>query len=498
MTQVVQVPTSLHLTIPRMSKLLLLSALVLSAASARAEIDRTKKPEPAPAPAAAFPDYAQRTLRNGLKVFVIEDDRKPTVVFRLLIKSGSAFDGEKTGLASFVATLLNRGTATRDAAAFAKQTDFIGMKLEALASDDAIAVSGGGLTKYTTEIIELFTDAVLNPSFAAEQFAKEQKRALSQLAAERAEPDALATKLSGKVVFGPHPYGAYRTPETVQSIGRDDLVAFHKSHFLPNNATLAIVGDVKADAIIAQVEKAFAEWSRGELPPLELQQIPKLDGVTVHLVDRPGSVQSNVVLCQPGPPRNDPNMPELNVLNAALGGGFSGRLFQNLREKHGYTYGAYSAFSLQKRGGSFQASAETRNEVTARAVQEIFTELRRMRDEPMPEDELELQRQYNVGNYLLSLENAARTAQRVQDIDLYGLAPDFYKTYAVRMAAVTPGKIQDLANKHLDLNDTAIVVVGEAKEVRPELEKIGKVFLYDTDLKPVATAALPDQEKPRK
>jgi predicted Zn-dependent peptidase len=168
-----------------------------------------------------------------------------------------------------------------------------------------------------------------------------------------------------------------------------------------------------------------------------------------------------------------------------LGGGFSGRLFQNLREKNGWTYGAYSVFDMRRFGGAFQASAEVRNEVTAPAIKETLVEMGRLRDEPVPETELELQRQYNVGNYLLSLENAARTAQRVQDIDLYGLPADFYKRYATRMASVKPSEVQALAKRYLNLQNTAIVVVGEAKQVAPELEKLGKVVVYDTTLKPV-------------
>jgi predicted Zn-dependent peptidase len=468
----------------------LFSALVCApSAILRAEIDRKSKPEPAPAPAAAFPDYKEQTLANGLKVFVIEDERKPTVVFRLVVKSGSIYDGQKTGLSGFVATLLSRGSKTRDAATFAQQTDFIGMSLEAASGPDSLSVIAGGLTKYTDKIIDLFSDAVLRPAFAKEQFAMEQRQALSKLAAERMEPEALAGKLSGKIVFGGHPYGAYRTPETVQSITRDDLVAYHQRHFIPNNATLAIVGDVKAAAIVPLIEKAFASWKTGEVPTPEIPKAPSMNGITVHLVDRPGSVQSNVVICEPGPPRANGHLPELNVLNATLGGGFSGRLFQNLRETHGYTYGAYSAFVMNKHAGMFEATAETRNEVTTPAIRETLSEMRRMRDTPVPDAELELQRQYNVGNYLLSLENAGRTATRVQDIDLYGLPADFYKSYAKRMSEVTPAQIQELAKEYLDIDKLAVVVVGEAKEIKADLEKMGTVFVYDTDLKPAAALA---------
>jgi predicted Zn-dependent peptidase len=196
-------------------------------------------------------------------------------------------------------------------------------------------------------------------------------------------------------------------------------------------------------------------------------------------------VQSNIVVCHPAPARNTPDLPEMLVLNAALGGGFSGRLFQNLRETHGWTYGAYSAFDLRKHGGLFDASAETRNEVTAEATAEILKEMERIRTEAMPESELALQREYNVGNYLISLEKSERTVQRVQDIDLYGLPGDFYRTYARRMAAVTPELLQKTAREHLNAQDALIVIVGEAKDIRKGLESIGPVTVYDTDLKPV-------------
>src|SRR4051794_12403082 len=181
-------------------RLALLPALLLLAAGPlRAEVDRTKKPEPGPAPAAAFPDYKQETLPNGLRVFVIEDDRKPTITLRLIIRSGSMYDGPKTGLASAVTTLLPRGTAMRDAGTFAQQTDFIGAQLAATSSPDALSVSISGLTKYTNELLDLFSDAVLHPAFAEEQFVKVKRQTLSALASEKKQPTALAGKLSGKI-----------------------------------------------------------------------------------------------------------------------------------------------------------------------------------------------------------------------------------------------------------------------------------------------------------
>ena len=449
---------------------------------AHAAVDRTKKPEPGPAPEAAFPDYTTKELPNGLKIFVIEDDRKPTVTLRLIIRSGDSADGFKPGTANFVAGLLNRGTTTRDANAFAKAVDSLGARLEAAAGPDSISVSTSGLTKSIDPLIELFADAVLHPIFAEEEFAKSQRRTLSSLTAQKKEPGALVGKLMSRVLFGNHPYGKIPTPESVKAIVRDDLTGYHAKWFAPNNASLAIVGDVKAADILPKIEKALGGWEQKALPAVEAAAVPRVSGLVIHLLDLPGSVQSNVIVCRDGPPRKNPDLAELNVMNAVLGGGFSGRLFQNLREKHGYTYGSSSAFGYNREAGYFQATAETRNDVTAPAITEILAEINRLRTEPVPEKEIELQRQYNVGNYLLSLENAGRVATRVQDIDLYGLAPDFYKVYAKRMGAVTSAKAMELALKYLSTTDIAIVVVGDAAQVRASLEKIGKVILYDTDL----------------
>ena len=452
-----------------------------------AAVDRARKPDPGPAPEAAFPDYVTRELPNGLKVFVIQDDRKPSVTFRLLIKGGASRDGEKPGLSGFVATLLNRGTKNRDAMKFATESDSIGAQVEAVSGADAISVSAGALTKYTDQILDLMVDAKLSPTFPAEQFAKEQRKALSAIAAEKQQPEQLAGKLAARVVYGTsHPYGQYRTEESVGAITRDDLVKYHTTWFAPNNATLAVVGDVQAEAVLALVEKTFGSWQRKDVPQPQTPEVPKLSGLTIHLVDRPGSVQSNIIVTNPGPARNAPDLPEVNVTNATLGGGFSGRLFQNLREQHGWTYGAYSAFDMQKLGGDFSAQAETRNEVTAPAIEETLKEIKRLQEEPVPIAELELQREYNVGNYLLSLESAGRTAQRVQDIDLYGLAPDFYKVYAKRMASTTAEQVQAIAKKYLSTENVAIIVVGEAKQVRAPLEKLGKVVVYDQELKPAS------------
>jgi predicted Zn-dependent peptidase len=446
-------------------------------------IDRTKKPEPGPAPEASFPAYREHVLKNGLRIFHILDDRKPTVTLRLMIKSGAADDGAKAGVAGITATLLNRGTKTRDAVTFAKETDGIGSRVEASAGSDASTVGASALSSKADAVLGLLADAVLNPIFPADQFEKVRKQVLSALQADREQPRSLAGRLASKLVYGEHPYGASSTPETVKALGREDAVAFHQTHYVPGNATLAVIADRPLEDILPLVEKHLGAWTGVVPKKSERPEIPALpSATTVHLIDRPGSVQSYIDIVHRGPGRSTQDLPEINVVNATLGGGFSGRLFQNLREKNGWTYGAYSAFDLMKDGGSFSESAETRNDVTHLAVRELLAEAARIRTELIPEDELALQREYNVGNYLLSLERPERTVMRVQDIDLYGLDASFYRTYAKRMAAVTPALAKQTAERHVKPGAAYIVVVGEAKEIRAELEKFGSLTVYDVDL----------------
>jgi len=457
--------------------------LVTASDTQGADVNRSIKPNPGSAPSASFPEFKDLTLPNGLRVFIIQDDRRPMVTFRLVVKSGSSSDNAKPGTASLVANLLNRGTKTRSAEAFAKESDFLGSRVEAAAGPDSTSLIASALNKYTGQLLDLMSDAARNPVFLEEQLSKARKISLSALEAQKQQPQALLSKLVAKVVYGGHPYGRLATPESVSSIEQQDLVQYHQSYFHPKNATLAVVGDISPEQVLHLIEKAFGSWENADIPKLQSSLLPEIKGRSVHLVDRPGSVQSNIAVCRPGPKRNTPDLPEVLVLNSTLGGGFSGRLFQNLRETHGWTYGAYSAFDPRREAGSFEASAETRNEVTAPAVTEILKEIDRLCKEPAPEAELALQREYNIGNYLLSLEKSDRTAQRVQDIDLYGLPQDFYKTYARRMGGVTPSLMQATAQAHLDTDNICIVVVGEAKDIKSTLEAFGPVTVYDTDLK---------------
>ena len=284
-----------------------LAALTIlgTASVSRADVDRTQPPKPGPQPKASFPDFKQDVLPNGLKIFTVEDHREPTVNFRLLIKAGDAYDQGQPGLADTTASLLNRGTTKRTAEQFAQETDFIGATVEAGSGQDAITLSAEGLTKDLPKILDLFVDAALHPVFPADELAKQQRQAISALVESKQRPATLASKLRGKLLYGPdHPYGAFPTEESLSGLKREDLEKFHAAFFTPDNATLAIVGDIKAADVLPMVEKAFAEWKAGAIDTARLPTFPDLpkppEKLTIHLVDRPGSVQSDIVVCGRG------------------------------------------------------------------------------------------------------------------------------------------------------------------------------------------------------
>ncbi len=475
-------------------KILLLTFLVLIlgcekvddpsslAAVASAPIDRSTRPDPGPAPASSFPNYETHKTSEGLTIYVIESDRQPTITYRLMFRSGGLFDGEKSGLAEFVADMLDKGVKGKTGYELASEIDFIGASLSATASSDFIAVSVSGLSKYKEKLLDILKSVVLEPAFPEDELEKLRQRTLSNLISERSEPDALIGKLRRKLVYGEGAYGSFQTEESVASITRDDLIAFHRVHFLPNNASLAIVGSFDGSTELSRVKSELGEWKPAELQSLEELSFPEVDGGTIHLLDREDSVQSTVRVVQQSVPKSNPDTPELRVVMSILGGGFSGRLFQNLREDKGFTYGAGAYSANAAKLGAIISYADVRNEVTADAVKEIFNELNRIREEPILASELEMHQKYLAGNYMLSLEQPMTIARLVQEIDVYGLAPNYYQTYVAQLMSVTPELAAELANKYVLPEKSIVAVVGMREEIAESLQAIGRVTVYDEKL----------------
>jgi zinc protease len=466
---------------------------LLFTAQVFAQIDRSKQPTPGPAPKASFPAFAEAKLDNGLKVFVIENHSQPVITFRLLIKSGSEFDGAHSGIASFVTDLLTSGTASRDKLAFAREEDLLGLSIGASAGDDMMSLSGSGLKKHMPKLLELMTDALLHPTFPQAELDKVKKQALSGLESTKKDPDAVMSRLSITSCFEGHPYARFQTERDVEATTQEELVRFHQTYFVPNNASIAIVGDVTMKEILPVLKKYFGTWKKGEVPTASFPTPPAMKGTSVRLVDLGATqTQSAIAVLTTAVPRNDPDFIALQLMNSIIGGGFSGRLFQNLREQHAFTYGAYSNFDARKMAGSWSASANVRRAATDSAFTEILREMAIMRNETVTDSTLTMHKQYLSGQFLLSLESPATVAQRVQFIDLYNLPKDYYRTYVSSLMRVTAADLQRLARKYLDAKNATFAVVGDASAISAKLQTFGSVQQVDTDMQPVK----PSQDLP--
>ncbi|MFA6233334.1 MAG: insulinase family protein [Bacteroidota bacterium] len=461
--------------------------LLLVGGQLEAQIDRSKKPAPGPAPKASFPDFYETTLDNGLKVLVITNDAEPVVTFRLLIKSGSENDGDVSGIASSVTELLTTGTTTRSSLQFAQEADALGLGIGAGAADDQMSVSGAGLKKHMDKLLTLMTDALYNPTFPQDELDKQKKQSLSGLKTVKRNPDEVMSRLQITIGYAPHPYSNFGTEEDVERTTRDALVAFHKTYFIPNNASLAIVGDVTPKEILPIVKKYFGNWKKGTVPVDNFPKPPRITGRQVHLVDL-GKTQSqtSIAVQVTGFARSDPDYIAFGLMNSVIGGGFSGRLFANLREKRGFTYGAYSDMESRKSAGLWQATADVRRIATDSAFTEIIREMDRMRNEKVDDETLDMHKQYAAGRFLLSLESPSNIATMVQNIDLYGLPKDYYKSYVKNMMKIGADDVQAIAKKYLSTDNVAFLAVGDASVIREPLAALGEVHMYDTDIKPVS------------
>ncbi len=432
-----------------------------------------------------LPKAYETKLGNGLQVIVLENHKLPTFTMQMFILSGGLNDpANQPGLAQYTATMLREGTKTRTSKQIAEAVESLGASLGGSAglSSMTSSVTAGGLTENFDQIMELFADVILNPSFPADDFNKLKTRGIAQLRFQRAQPGFLSSEMFSKVMYGSHPGGRVTpTLEQIQSFTPEMLKQFHSTYYKPNNGLFAIVGDVKPAEIVAKLEKTFATWQRSEVPQLNLPKVNETGTAKIHLIDRPGSEQTNLILGNLTIERTDPDYYALDVMNQVIGGGASSRLFLNLREEKGYTYGAYSSFTSAKYRGVFRASAEVQTAVTKGSMGEFMYELKRIRDEKTPADEFDRTKRTIVGSFALQLESPQSLLGNIITQKLYNLPADYWDTYPQKIAAVTPDDVQRVARKYLDLTKLQIVAVGDAKLIADTLKQYGTVEIYDTE-----------------
>jgi len=440
-----------------------------------------------------LPKAEEATLPNGLRVVLLYNDKVPTFNMQMVFLSGGLADkSDYHGLASFTATLLREGTAKRSSKEIAEQTDALGTTLGATSGLSSLTstVTTSGLVENLDQTLDIFADVIRNPTFPQAEVDKYKTRTLSALQFQRSIPQFLAQEQFSKAIYGNHPAALVIPPtESIKKLSSKDLVDFHSTYYRPNNAILAVTGDVKLKDLMPKIQKAFGDWQKADVPAFSIPAVPAQQSSAIYLIDRPGSVQTVIQLGTLGIERTSPDYFAVLLADRVLGGGPSGRLFLNLREDKGYTYGAYSGFGSSKYRGTWNASSEVRTEVTDGAMKEFKYELSRLGTEKVPAEELENAKRAIIGSFALSLEQPASLLQNIITQKLYNLPADYWDTYPQKVTAITADDVQRVAQKYMDMGHLQIVAVGDASKTREILSKYGTVQVFDAEGKPIGSSS---------
>lgn len=423
-----------------------------------------------------FPRPKTFKLKNGLAVYVLEDHRLPAVTFSLTMRAGAVFES-KPAVAEMTAAMLTEGTTTRDSRQLSEQIEDMGAQLGAGAAIDTTTLSCAGLSSSTDQLIALMADVLQRPTFPAERLDRVRFDRRSQVAQRRTNPRMILADVAAKVYYGGTPYGRVSpTAAQIAAVTREDLVAFHDAYYRPNGALLGVTGDVDTGSLRRKLEEAFGGWKpaahSAEPPPAAFHPA---EAAHVYLVDRPASAQTVLAFGNLAVRESDPDYIPLVVANRILGGGSSGRLFQNIRERKGYTYGAYSTIAALRWPAVWESSASVRTPVTEPAAQEFFNEFARLEDETVPDEELERAKRSIIGGFALTLESPEGVLRRSLDIVENGLPADYWDTYPQRIQAVTAADVQRVALKYLGKGRVQVIAIGERSKIEDGLKQFGPV-----------------------
>ena len=447
-------------------------------------VDRTKSPAPGKAPLIQVSSPVKFTLANGLQVFVVKNTKLPKVTATLALDVDGFKEGDKAGLADMSGQLLQRGTTTKSKAELDEAVEFLGGSL----STSSQYASVSSLKSNFPKLMELMSEVILRPALSSDELEKVRKQTISGIESSKDDADAISNNVMKKLVYGAnHAFGEITTVKTVNAIKVDDVKNFIKTYWIPNNAYLIFVGDIDPANAKLLAEKNFGTWAKGTFtqPVYEKPATPATTYVAI--IDRPASVQSVVTIATTvNLTKGSPNDIPSNVMNNILGGGFSGRLFANLREKHAFTYGAYSSISPSKQIGMFSAEASVRNEKTDSSIQEILNELNIIRNTKVGDTELSRMKNYLAGGFARSLESPNTIANFALSIAVNNLPADYYQKYLTNLAAVDAQKVQDVAASLLNPAKMHIVIVGNAKQIAKGLEKYGPIKYFDIEGNEVA------------
>jgi zinc protease len=450
---------------------------------------RNTMPTGAAAKPVELPTPQSATLSNGLTLILNERRGLPLVGAAVVLKTGSdANPLDKPGLANFVAAMLDEGTTTRSALQIADQVAQIGGVLTTSSSMDATSVSGRSLTKNFAALLDLIADVTLRPSFPEEELDRQRTQRVGQLVQMRTNPSQVAGLVTARVLYGEkHPYGFVEigTEGSVKAITRADLSSFWQQNFVANNAALVVAGDISMADLRALAEKSFGSWKQGT-PARPALTAPTSIPPRVVIVDTPGSPQTEIRVATVGAARSSPDFRPLQVMNIALGGLFSSRINMNLREQHGYTYGASSNFTFRRSPGPFQVGSGVRTDVTGPSVSEIFKEIRGMVERPMDQAELQRAKDSLANSLAGAFETSADAVANFSNVFTYDLGLDYYTKYAQQVNAVATDQTLTVSKKYLVPTNMVVVAVGDRKAIEPQLARlnVGKVEIRDAEGRP--------------
>jgi len=441
-------------------------------------VNRTVTPPPAAEPSFTPPEIQQTTLSNGAQLFLVEKHSLPLVQINLAWKGGYALDPPgREGLASLTANMLDEGTTARDALRITEDVKTLGAQLSTGSSWDGMHVGLNVLRAKLDEGLELMSDVVIHPTFPAEELERQRKSVIGSIQQQSRRSSTVADKVFSRMLYGKdHRYGQARsgTEASVSAITRDDVVNFYKQNYAWNNAAFVVVGDITLAEAAAKLEKAFASWKPGQAVIPEIAEPQPVTQTKIYIVDKPGAPQSSIVIGNLGMKRSDPDYIPTDAMNNALGGGSIARLFRNLREEHGYTYGAYSAFAGRRGVAPFVAYADVQTEVTDKAVTEFLKELRDIRGpRPLTEQELLDSKNNLIKGYPQNFETFGALAGQLNTIFLQDLPPTEWSDYIPRLSGVTVSEATRLAQTYIRPDAQVIVVVGDRQKIEEPLRSLG-------------------------
>ena len=471
----------------RSGPVVMATALAMGLAAAAMAQDDATRPAVGPERPFQLAPRTDRTLPNGLRVVITQQNAVPKVSATLTIMSGMASDpADLPGLATITADAIQEGTRTRSSHDIRREAFAMGGSLSATPGQDFISISIRGLSDFAPGLIELLGDVAMNPTFPAEEIDVLKQQRLQQVAQQKASPQFLANWEFRRALFGSHPYARItETEASVQAIDRQKIETYHRTYYRPNNAFLLVVGAVDPNEVMKAAEKTFGSWPRADVPRPPAPAAPPLTGRHVYFVQRPNSVQSSIAVGNFAVKRTDPRWYELNVTNTVFGGAFDSRIVRNIREEKGYTYSPGSVMSAYGDAGFYRFSADVRNEVTGATLTEVYKEIDKMRAEGSHGEELAGGKQYLRGLFAIQTATQAGLSGVLNNVYAWGLPKDFPETFRSKISAVTPAQVREGAAALLGSDNSVIVIVGDYTKVKDQLGAFKDITFLDVNGKPI-------------